>query len=106
MKHIAISEMVNGAEIKQFFILDKKEERVTKRGDPFWDVTLSDATGKIKGKVWSDTINRCQKDLTPGSIVGVRGTVQVYQEEPQLTITYMADVENIKEQGGDVLPWT
>ena len=102
MKHIAISDMTSGADIRQFFVLNKKEERVTKRGDPFWDVTLSDATGKIKGKVWSDSLNRCQADLEPGSVVGVAGSVQMYQEEPQLTVTYLADVETLKEQGRDV----
>ena len=102
MKHIAITNMTSGAEIRQFLVLDKKEERVTKRGDPFWDVTLSDATGKIKGKVWSDSLNRCQGNLEPGSVVGVAGTVQMYQDEPQLTVTYLADVDTIKEQGRDV----
>ncbi len=102
MAHIPIVEMQSGVEIKQFFLLRKREERQTKKGDPYWDVTLNDATGTLKGKVWTEALSRCQKDVEPGSVVGVQGTVQVYQEDLQLAVRYLADVEYIRAHGGDV----
>jgi 3'-5' exoribonuclease len=91
-----------GNEIKQFFLLRQKEEKITRKGDPFWDVTLADATGTVRGKVWSDSIPRCRRDVDPGQIVGVHGVVQLFQEEPQLAVKYMADIDWIRQQGGDI----
>ena len=102
MKHVRVADMEAGAEIKQFFLLQQKEVRSTRKGDPYWDVTLADASGSIKGKVWSDALARCQENVDAGDIVGLQGTVQKYQDEMQLTVKYLANVEHIRSLGGDV----
>ena len=102
MNHVSVDTMELGTEVRQFFFLRQLEQKITRKGDPYWDVYLSDATGVIKGKVWSDVIPRCESDLQPGQIVGVKGTVQTYQEDLQIAIHYLASTEFINSQGGDI----
>ena len=102
MTHVRVADMEAGAEIRQFFLLQQKDVRSTRKGDPYWDVTLADASGVIKGKVWSDALPRCQEDVEPGDIVGLQGVVQTYQDEMQLAVKYLASVEHIRVMGGDV----
>jgi 3'-5' exoribonuclease len=100
--HVLISEMKAGYEVRQFFLLHQKEVKSTRKGDPYWDIILSDRSGSVKGKIWADALPRCEAEVEVGQIVGVQGRVEVYQEELQLGIHFLAGAENIQKRGGDV----
>jgi 3'-5' exoribonuclease len=94
--------MKAGSEIKQFFLLQQKEIKSTRRGDPYWDVTLADRSGSLKGKIWADALPRCEAGVEVGQVVGVHGKVELYQEEIQLGIHFLSSAETIRKRGGDV----
>ena len=57
------------------FVIKSQKKGTTKQNQPFIDIELVDRTGSIKGKVWSDSIDRCV-DLKEGDVVKVDGTIE------------------------------
>ena len=50
-------DLVNGDKVKSAFLITKKDTKKDKNGKYFCDLELQDRTGKISGKIWSDSIN-------------------------------------------------
>jgi 3'-5' exoribonuclease len=100
--HISVSELKAGNEIKQFFLLQQRETKSTRRGDPYWDVTLVDRSGSLKGKIWADALPHCDSTVEVGQVVCVHGKAELYQEELQLGIHSLTGVDALQKQGGDL----
>lgn len=50
-------DLANGDKVKSTFLVIKKDTKKDKNGKYFCDLELQDWTGKISGKIWSDSIN-------------------------------------------------
>ena len=50
-----ISTLEDGDRVTGFALLTKKERRQDRNGKDFLDLELADATGRLPGKVWSDS---------------------------------------------------
>jgi 3'-5' exoribonuclease len=69
------------------FIIISCSESEDKNGRTYCKITLGDKTGKIEGKLWSDTYAKIDKKiLTPGKIVEVSAKVDDYKGKLQLNI--------------------
>lgn len=86
MQSKPIADFHMGDEIIGFYVLRRADlkARRDKKGY-FLAVDLSDATGHIFGNVW-DNAQLAAEHLTPGDIVKVKGQVQSYQGNKQLSI--------------------
>ncbi|MFZ2089534.1 MAG: HD domain-containing protein [Desulfobaccales bacterium] len=99
MSHRFITELQEGDTLKQFFLLRRVEQRLTKGGKPYLDVELADRSGAIKGKVWEEALQKCPGPLAPCDFVAVTGSVEPYQGTPQLTLDFIDTVERLKAKG-------
>jgi 3'-5' exoribonuclease len=83
------SPYVNGLEANQqisgVFLVQLKDVRQKKTGEPYLSLILADKTGDIDAKMWdnvSDVIDTFEKD----DFLNVKGLVQVYQNKKQITL--------------------
>ncbi|MBW1991327.1 MAG: HD domain-containing protein [Deltaproteobacteria bacterium] len=100
MSHRFISELRAGLTLKQFFIVRRVENRLTREGKRFLALVLGDRTGAVKARVWEETLKKCPHELSECDFVGVTGLVESYQGELQINVTYIEPVDKIRERGG------
>jgi 3'-5' exoribonuclease len=74
------------------FAVKSAKRGATRNNKPFIDIELSDATGSIKGKVWSDDMANCET-VAEGDVVNINATVEEFMNAPQIKITNMSKTE-------------
>ena len=87
-----INKLKPNTSIKETYLCKSKLELPTKAGKPYYDVTLSDKTGSIKGKIWDITII---PDFGVNDFITVSASVIVYNDALQLTINEVEKAENV-----------
>lgn len=102
MPHQLIIDLQAGITLKQFFIIRRLENRLTKDGKRFLALRLGDKSGVIKAMVWEETLRKCPFPLAPCDFVGITGQVESFQGELQVNVTYIEPVESIRRRGGDL----
>lgn len=86
MKHFFIKDIKENQKIASTFLVTQKNISRTKAGKPFLNLTLSDKTGEIIGRVWEQAESlsqRFQKD----DFIRLESTSVSYQNTLQLNIT-------------------
>lgn len=74
-----------GDNVQGFALLTKKELRQDRNGKSFLDLELTDASGSIVAKVWSDS-PALNARFEPHQFVAFRGAVKSYRDQLQVTI--------------------
>ena len=90
---LPVSQMARGDEVEGFYVLKSAFPKVASNGKPFLNLTLSDRTGAIDGKVWDYGGPIGSSD--EGKVVKVRGSVSEFRGALQFT------AERIRLAGGD-----
>ncbi len=89
-----ISELSAGQRVRGIYGVQKKQLRSFR--DPnkghYLDLKLGDLSGSLSARVWEDARSLTNM-FDEGDVVCVRGTVQVYRGENQLTIDEISKVE-------------
>jgi 3'-5' exoribonuclease len=83
---ISVKDLKAGDTVLQYFLLKSKDVRRTRSGEDYLDLSLSDATGTISGKVWADAIRKWGQDFNPGDCLKIEGRVESYRDQPQIII--------------------
>lgn len=85
MKTPFVSEFEPNSDINAVLLVQAKDVRQKKSGEPYLSLTLSDKTGDIDAKMWDnveDVLDAFDKD----DFLRIRGRVQIFQNKPQLTV--------------------
>lgn len=101
MAHRFISELREGVEVQQYFLLRQVEERRTRSGEPYLALVLGDRSGLLKGKVWANVLREHPGPFRVGDYVGVVGQVGFFNGELQLTIQRIWTVAEIIRRRGE-----
>jgi DNA polymerase-3 subunit alpha len=72
-----------------------KQERKSKRGNPFAFVSLSDPTGQFEVVVFSDVLNASRELLEPGKAVVLAVEVEMNGDEAKLLAQNVRSVDNV-----------
>ncbi|MDD5634266.1 MAG: HD domain-containing protein [Candidatus Omnitrophica bacterium] len=88
-----ISEFKVNERVDSFFILRKKNLKLTKHDKPYLELTLTDKTGKIEARMWDDA-EKFSELIETGNVVHVKGTIDKYKEEKQLKVDYIAPADD------------
>lgn len=94
MPHIFISELKPGDKINQFFLIKRKERRKTRTGKNYLDLTVTDRTGTLAAKIWSEAMEQLDPLFSEGQFAGVAGKIESFQDEPQLTIERIRGIQS------------
>jgi 3'-5' exoribonuclease len=103
MKSPYIRDLEPNQTITGIFLVQNKDVRQKKSGEPYLSLLLADRTGELDAKMWDnaaevlDTFNR-------ESFVKVKGLVQVFQNRPQLTVHKLAPVPDAEVDFADFFP--
>jgi len=98
MPHILVVHLKEGMEVQQYFVVRLVEERLTQYGKPYLNLQLSDKSGAIRAKLWSEALREYPGPFQVGDYVGVVGSVRSYQGEPEITIQKIWTLEQIKQK--------
>jgi 3'-5' exoribonuclease len=91
--------------VTTYFLVQSKEIRLRKTGEPYLALILSDRTGQLEAKKWED-IDQVADTFDRDDFVKVNGLVQNYRERPQMTIQRLRRAEESEVELADYLPHT
>jgi len=75
----------DGDSVEGFALLSRKERRQDRNGNVFLDLELTDASGSISAKVWSDS-PALEGDFEAHDFVAIRGQVKDYRGQLQVSV--------------------
>jgi 3'-5' exoribonuclease len=87
-----IQDMKVNEQIDSFFILRKKNLKLTKYDKPYLEIGLADKTGNIEGRLWDDA-EKYNEAADTGDIIRVKGIVDKYRDEKQLKVDFIAKAD-------------
>ncbi|MCC7495945.1 MAG: HD domain-containing protein [Bryobacterales bacterium] len=96
MKSPYINEIQPNQVVTAAFLVQAKDVRQKKTGEPYLSLTLSDRTGEIDAKMW-DNVSEVIETFDRDDFIRVKGVMQIYQNRPQLTIHKMQRIVNESE---------
>lgn len=91
--------------VTDYFLVQTKDVRLKKSGEPYLSLVLSDRTGRLDAKMW-DGIEDVVNAFEDGDFVKVAGFVRIYRMKPQITIQRLRLAEESEVQISDYLPHT
>jgi 3'-5' exoribonuclease len=103
MKTPYVSELEANQLVQGVFLVQNKEVRQKKSGEPYLSLTLCDRTGELDAKMW-DNAQEAAGLFDRDDFIRVKGLVQVFQNRPQLTIHKLQPVSESAVDISDFLP--
>lgn len=85
MKSTYIADLKPEQDATSFFLVQSKEIRQKKTGEPYLALSLADRTGEIEAKMW-DNVAEVMDTFDRDDFVKAKGRLQIYQNRPQFTI--------------------
>ena len=103
MKSPYIGELQPNQVVTGVFLVQSKDVRQKRTGEPYLSLVLGDRSGDIDAKMW-DNVAEVLDSFDRDDFVRVKGLMQVYQNRPQFTIHKMARVEEREVDFADYFP--
>ncbi len=103
MKSPFVKELEPNQVISTFFLVQNKEIRQKKSGEPYLSLSLCDRTGELDAKMW-DNVAEVMETFDRDDFVKVKGMIQIFHNRPQLTIHKMQRVEDNEIEFADYFP--
>lgn len=104
-----IASLRDGDRVTGFALLTKKERRQDRNGKDFLDLELADATGRISGKVWSDS-KALDASFETYDFVAYKGNVADFKGQLQVRVHDCRRVTEADREHGfdesDLIPST
>lgn len=103
MKSPYINELEPNQVIHGVFLVQHKDIRQKKSGDPYLSLMLADRTGELDAKMWdnaAEVLDAFERD----DFVRVKGLYQIFQNRPQLTVHKIAAVADAEIDFADYFP--
>src|ERR1700720_3115986 len=103
MKTPYVKELEPNQSISTFFLVQNKEIRQKKSGEPYLSLSLSDRTGELDAKMW-DNVAEVMETFDRDDFVKVKGLIQIFHNRPQLTIHKMRRLDDSEVDFADYFP--
>jgi 3'-5' exoribonuclease len=103
MKNPCVSQLEPNQLVQGVFLVQQKEVRQKKTGEPYLSLVLSDRTGDLEAKMW-DNAQEAMSMFERDGFVRVKGMLQTFQNRPQLTIHRIQPVPESEIDIADYLP--
>ncbi len=103
MKSPYVSELQPNQVVTSLFLVQNKDIRQKKSGEPYLSMMLGDRTGDVEAKMWdnaAEVMNTFDRD----DFVKVKALFQIFQNRPQLTIHKIMRVDERDVDFADFFP--
>ncbi|MEJ5369144.1 MAG: HD domain-containing protein [Bryobacteraceae bacterium] len=97
------SDLAPGQSVQGVFLVQAKEIRQKKTGEPYLSLVLMDRTGEVDAKMW-DNIGDVADTFDRDDFVRVRGQTQEYNKKVQITIHSLQRIPEDEIDIADFLP--
>ena len=85
MKSPYVTELQPNQVITALFLVQSKDIRQKKSGEPYLSLTVGDRTGDVEAKMW-DNASEVMLTFDRDDFVKIKGLYQIFQNRPQITI--------------------
>jgi 3'-5' exoribonuclease len=100
-----IRELQPDEVVTSFFIVQNKEVRTKKTGEPYLCLTLADRTGTLDAKMW-DNVSTVLDEFDRDDFVKVKGLIQIFKNRPQMTVHKVRRLDETEIELADYFPHT
>ena len=91
--------------VTDYFLVQSKDVRLKKDGDPYLSLVLSDRTGRLEAKMW-EGIEEVVGTFDSADFIKLQGLTQIYRQRPQITVQRLRRAEESEVRLADYLPHT
>jgi 3'-5' exoribonuclease len=103
MKSIFICDLRPNQDATSVFLVQSKDIRQKKSGEPYLSLSLMDRTGEMEAKMW-DNVAEVMNTFERDDFVKVKGRMQVYQNRIQFAIHKMQRIDDALVELQDFFP--
>lgn len=103
MKSPYVNELQPEQIVHTTFLVNSKEIRQKKSGEPYLSLTLADRGGDLDAKMW-DNVAEVMDTFSRDDFVKVKGLLQIFHNRPQLTIHRIQRVTENEVDYADYFP--
>ena len=103
MKSAFVSDLRPNQDVTSIFLVQSKDVRQKKSGEPYLSLSLVDRTGEIDAKMW-DNVTEVVETFGCDDFIKVRGRIQVYQNKPQFTVHKLQRIGDSEIRFADFFP--
>ncbi|MFN0169903.1 MAG: 3'-5' exoribonuclease YhaM family protein [Bryobacteraceae bacterium] len=103
MKSPFIREMEPNQVVHTTFLVQNKDVRQKKSGDPYLSLSLTDRTGDLDAKMW-DNVGEVMETFSRDDFIKVKGQLLIFNNRPQLTIHKLQRVAEEEVDFADYFP--
>ena len=103
MKSHFIRDLAPDQAVNSTFLVQQKDIRQKKSGEPYLSLVLGDRTGDLDAKMW-DNVAEVMDTFEREDFVKVKGVFALFHNRPQLTIHKMSRVGDQDVEFGDYFP--
>jgi len=100
--HVPVTDIRDGQQISQCFLVKQKTQRSTRSGDPYLELLLADRTGTLPARAWADAAQRCSNQFDEGEFVYVEGRSEKYRGNLQVIVSSIHRLSNHENGAGQV----
>jgi len=102
-KNLFISQIDAPMYVESIFVVEEKQVRLTKMGDPYVNLKLVDKTGSISAKIWKDSAIDLENVPSKGAVY-IKGRAEIFNDAMQIVIESIAPVEPQNINPSDFVP--
>jgi 3'-5' exoribonuclease len=103
MKTPAVRELKPDEIANAVFLVQAKEIRQKRTGEPYLSLTLSDRTGEIEARMW-DNVAEIMDTFERDDFIKVRGQLQIYNTRPQFIVHKLRRMADVEVEFADFFP--
>jgi 3'-5' exoribonuclease len=103
VKTPSVGDLQPGQTTTGVFLVQAKEVRQKKSGEPYLSLTLADRTGEVDAKMW-DNVEAVMETFERNDFVRVAGLPSVYNNRLQFTVHKLVRVSDDQVDRGDFFP--
>jgi 3'-5' exoribonuclease len=103
MKSPAVRELKPDEIANAVFLVQSKEIRQKRTGEPYLSLNLSDRTGEIEARMW-DNVAEVMDTFGRDDFIKVRGQLQIYNTKPQFIVHKLRRMEDAEVDFADFFP--
>lgn len=89
--------------VTSVFLVQSKDVRQKKSGEPYLSLMLGDRTGDVEAKMW-DNVAEVLQTFEREDFIRIKGLFQIFQNRPQITIHKLIRVDDAEVKFSDFYP--
>jgi 3'-5' exoribonuclease len=103
MKSPMIADLAPGQSVTGLFLVQSKDVRQKKTGEPYLSLVFVDRSGEVDAKMW-DNVPEVVETFDRDDFVRVKGETQLYQNRLQITVHRLVRIDSAEVDLADFLP--